>query len=49
VPFTVTIPPEDRDPDLKEKLKAEWPAILQWATCLAGAREHRVDSVLPLH
>jgi P4 family phage/plasmid primase-like protien len=30
VPFTVQIPPEDRDPDLFEKLKAEWPAILRW-------------------
>jgi len=30
IPFTVTIPPEERDPDLGEKLKAEWPAILQW-------------------
>ena len=30
VPFTVTIPPEERDPKLAEKLKAEWPGILQW-------------------
>ena len=30
VPFTVTIPVERRDPDLGEKLKAEWPGILQW-------------------
>jgi hypothetical protein len=30
IPFTVTIPPEERDPNLGEKLKAEWPAILQW-------------------
>jgi putative DNA primase/helicase len=30
IPFTVTIPPEERDPDLGDKLKAEWPAILQW-------------------
>jgi putative DNA primase/helicase len=30
VPFAVTIPPEERDPDLVEKLKDEWPAILQW-------------------
>jgi phage/plasmid-associated DNA primase len=26
----VTIPKEERDPDLPEKLKAEWPAILRW-------------------
>ena len=28
---TVTIPPADRDPDLTDKLKAEWPGILAWA------------------
>jgi putative DNA primase/helicase len=31
IPFTVTIPPEQRDPKLEEKLRAEWPAILRWA------------------
>jgi hypothetical protein len=30
IPLTVTIPPEERDPRLAEKLKAEWPGILQW-------------------
>jgi putative DNA primase/helicase len=30
VPFGVTIPPEERDPGLADKLKAEWPGILQW-------------------
>ena len=30
VPFTVQIPVEERDTDLPEKLKAEWPAILRW-------------------
>jgi putative DNA primase/helicase len=30
VPFNVVIPPEERDKDLAEKLKAEWPGILQW-------------------
>lgn len=37
VPFTVTIPVEERDPELADKLKAEWPGILQWAIdgCLA--------------
>jgi putative DNA primase/helicase len=30
VPFLVQIPPEERDPNLAEKLKAEWPAILRW-------------------
>jgi putative DNA primase/helicase len=41
VPFTVTIPPEERDLKLGEKLRAEWPQILQWAIngCLAWQRE----------
>jgi putative DNA primase/helicase len=30
IPFSVTIPSADRDPDLGEKLKAEWPGILAW-------------------
>jgi P4 family phage/plasmid primase-like protien len=31
VPFTVTIPPAERDKELFEKLKPEWPGILRWA------------------
>lgn len=31
LPFSQNIPPEERDRDLPEKLKAEWPAILRWA------------------
>ncbi len=31
IPWTVTIPREDRDPELKEKLRAELPGILAWA------------------
>jgi putative DNA primase/helicase len=31
VPFIVTIPLTERDPDLFEKLKPEWSGILQWA------------------
>ena len=31
VPFDVTIPPKERDPELKHKLKAELPGILRWA------------------
>ena len=31
VPFTVTIPAAERDTELTNKLKAEWPQILQWA------------------
>ena len=30
IPFTVTIPPEERDAQLPEKLRAEWPGILAW-------------------
>ncbi len=30
VPFTVTIPPLERDQKLAEKLRAEWPGILSW-------------------
>jgi putative DNA primase/helicase len=30
IPFAVTIPPDERDGELTEKLKAEWPGILQW-------------------
>jgi putative DNA primase/helicase len=30
IDFTVTIPPAERDPELSDKLKAEWPAILRW-------------------
>lgn len=41
LPFTVTIPPDERDGELGEKLKAEWPGILRWAIegCLAWQRE----------
>jgi putative DNA primase/helicase len=37
LPFTVTIPPEERDGELGEKLKAEWSGVLKWAIegCLA--------------
>jgi putative DNA primase/helicase len=30
IPFTVTIPKKERDQDLGEKLKAEWPGIFAW-------------------
>jgi putative DNA primase/helicase len=41
VPFTVTIPVEERDLNLRDKLKAEWPGILRWLVdgCLAWQRE----------
>ncbi len=31
IPFAEVIPAQERDPDLADKLRAEWPAILQWA------------------
>jgi putative DNA primase/helicase len=38
VPFTVTIPPEERDPGLGERLKREADGILAWV--VQGAREY---------
>ena len=43
VPFTVTIPPAERDPDLARKLEAEWPAILRWM--IEGALEWHRDGL----
>ena len=41
VPFTVTIPENERDPSLGEKLRAEYSGILAWAIqgCLDWQRE----------
>jgi P4 family phage/plasmid primase-like protien len=41
IPFDVKISAGERDPHLPEKLKIEWPGILQWAIegCLAWQRE----------
>jgi len=41
IPFNVTIPPEEQDRHLLEKLEAELPGILAWAVegCLAWQRE----------
>lgn len=40
IPFTVTIPPGERDKKLPEKLRAEMPGILAWAVrgCLSWQR-----------
>jgi putative DNA primase/helicase len=40
IPFLATIPPEERDLNLSEKLKAEYPGILNWAIegCLEWQR-----------
>lgn len=45
VPFTVTIPLEERDDKLKEKLKAEWPGILAWA--LIGCMDWQEGGLSP--
>lgn len=37
VPFNVTIPPDEQDTLLAEKLKMEWPGILHWL--IAGCRD----------
>lgn len=41
IPFTVTIPDDEQDRHLTEKLRAEWPGILRWAVegCLRWQRE----------
>jgi len=45
VPFLVTIPEEERDEQLFEKLKQEWPGILQWA--IEGHLEWRATGLAP--
>jgi putative DNA primase/helicase len=45
LPFTVRIPPAERDPNLFDKLKEEWPAILGWA--LEGCLEWQVEGLNP--
>jgi putative DNA primase/helicase len=45
VPFRVTIPPEERDGDLGNKLKAEWPGILRWM--IAGCLEWQQKGLCP--
>lgn len=45
VPFTVTIPAEERDPKLKDKLQAEWAGILQWM--IDGCLSWQQDGLAP--
>jgi len=45
IPFNVTIPPEERDETLAERLRAEWPGILAWA--ITGCLEWRENGLAP--
>jgi len=45
IPFIVTIPKAERDAELPEKLKAEWPGILAWA--IAGCLEWQRIGLAP--
>ena len=45
IPFEVKIPAAERDHDLPEKLKAEWPGILAWA--IQGCVEWGMDRLAP--
>jgi|GEM_PF-1853080 putative DNA primase/helicase len=45
IPFGVVIPPEERDTKLLEKLKEEWPGILNWA--LEGCLEYQKGGLQP--
>ena len=43
IPFTVTIPDEEKDPDLPNKLRGELPGILNW--CLEGCLQWQADGL----
>jgi putative DNA primase/helicase len=45
IPFLQTFSGDDRDPDLGERLKAEWPGILQWM--LDGCADWRERGLAP--
>ena len=45
VPFLVTIPKDERDNQLSEKLREEWPGILQWM--IDGCLEWQVTGLAP--
>lgn len=45
IPFTANIPAEERDTDLGDKLKAEWPGILAWA--ISGCIEWQEGGLRP--
>ncbi len=45
LPFAVKIPPAERDKDLPDKLKVEWPGILKWA--IEGCLEWQQTGLKP--
>ena len=45
IPFTVTVPAEEQDKDLGDKLKKEMPGILQWA--IEGCRLWQKEGLQP--
>ena len=45
IPFTITVPPDERDEKLGEKLKAEWPGILAWM--IEGCLEWQRSGLAP--
>ena len=45
IPFTVTIPPQERNLNLTEELQVEWPGIFRWA--LEGCAEWRRGGLRP--
>jgi putative DNA primase/helicase len=45
IPFIVTIPAAERDKDLADKLKDEWPGVLHW--CVQGCLEWQRDGLNP--
>lgn len=45
ISFNVVIPPEERDPNLLQKLRAEWPGILNWL--VAGCLEYQKVGLRP--
>lgn len=45
IPFEVIIPPEERDLQLVDKLRAEWPGILSWA--IAGCHAWQDGGLAP--
>jgi len=45
VPFVVTIPPDERDRTLGDRLRAEWPGILAWM--IAGCMEWQEQGLSP--